>query len=396
MIAFSEYLERIEKLKKKCKTESVDAFLVCQEDNLYYLTGKSCFPFERPFVLVIWPDRQPTFLIPRLELEHLSVIEHIDDFRTYYEYPTLPEKSWQLELSKLLKGCEAIGTDQYTRSEIFEEVMKSGNTKVYNWVYEMRFIKSIDEQKMLRKLGKIAEKSMADFLEHISFGDLALESLEPAKKAFKAVCIERKFEVDFYDSEFISVAWPAPMSAKPHMIPSVLSTYEEGPHVMILSYRLDGYAVELERTFFTQIPSKLQVQRYMGMMKAREKALSMCKPGVSCSAIDKVVRAYLTESGYEQNVIHRIGHGMGVSNHEGPFVSEGSTTILKEGMVITIEPGIYFEDMGGFRHSDTVLITSEGYEILTDFTCNIDDLTCIQKRSIKKKLKRWVMNRVLK
>lgn len=396
MIALTEYMLRIERLKEKCRANSVEAFLVCQEENLYYLTGKSCFPFERPFILIIWADKEATFLIPRLELEHLSVIEHIKDFRTYYEYPTVESKNWINGLGDILSDVNRIGTDQYTRSEIFEEVLKLGETKVYGWVYEMRFTKSVSEQKMIKEIAEVAKASMLDFLSCIRYGDLALDSLEPGKKAFKQVCIDKKFQLDFYASNFQSAAWPAPMSAKPHMIPNVLNTYKEGPHVMILSYKLNGYAVELERTFFTEKPSAACIKIFMEMMNAREMALSMCKPGTACSDIDKTVRNYLIEEGYEKNIIHRVGHGMGVSNHEGPFVSEGSETILEEGMVVTIEPGLYFEGLGGFRHSDTVLITSSGYNILTNVPTDIDFLTCEKRRSFKSIVKQAMLKRVLK
>ncbi|HHW07573.1 MAG TPA: M24 family metallopeptidase [Clostridia bacterium] len=74
----------------------------------------------------------------------------------------------------------------------------------------------------------------------------------------------------------------------------------------------------------------------------------------------------MIRNGFKDNLLHWTGHGIGLGNHEGPFIAEGSTDILKESMVISIEPGIYIQNLGGFRHSDTVLVTKDGFELLTD------------------------------
>lgn len=73
--------------------------------------------------------------------------------------------------------------------------------------------------------------------------------------------------------------------------------------------------------------------------------------------------------------MHRTGHGIGLGNHEGPFLALGDKTILEENMVVSIEPGIYIEGIGGFRHSDTVRITKDGYELLTNCDYQIGQLT---------------------
>jgi Xaa-Pro dipeptidase len=72
--------------------------------------------------------------------------------------------------------------------------------------------------------------------------------------------------------------------------------------------------------------------------------------------------------------LHRTGHGIGLGNHEGPWVAEGSDDRLAENMVISIEPGIYLRDLGGFRHSDTCKVTKDGYEALTQLPMDLDSL----------------------
>ena len=111
------------------------------------------------------------------------------------------------------------------------------------------------------------------------------------------------------------------------------------------------------------------------MLKARELAVSMVRPGVICGDIDQAVYTYLVSKGYEKNILHRTGHGIGLGNHEGPFIARGSNDILEENMVISIEPGIYIPEIGGFRHSDTLLVTATGYEFLTHHPTDMGALT---------------------
>lgn len=89
-------------------------------------------------------------------------------------------------------------------------------------------------------------------------------------------------------------------------------------------------------------------------MRAREIAYSMVKPGTRCEDIDLATQEYFKSLGYGDAVHHRTGHGIGLGNHEAPFLSAGGDHILEENMVISIEPALYFDDIGGFRHSDTV------------------------------------------
>jgi Xaa-Pro dipeptidase len=119
------------------------------------------------------------------------------------------------------------------------------------------------------------------------------------------------------------------------------------------------------------------------MEKTREIAFSMIRPGVSCGELDSAVNEFLRVEGYagEECRLHRTGHGIGLGNHEGPWVAEGSAHVLAENMVISVEPGIYLRGEGGFRHSDTVLVTREGCERLTRYPSDIASLTICRNKA---------------
>jgi len=110
------------------------------------------------------------------------------------------------------------------------------------------------------------------------------------------------------------------------------------------------------------------------MLQARELAYSMLNPGTVMSEIDSKVRRFITEKGYGDYIIHRTGHGLGITGHEAPYLAEGYDRPLEPNMLISVEPGIYIPGLGGFRHSDSVLITDDGYVKLTKAPEELDDL----------------------
>jgi Xaa-Pro dipeptidase len=140
--------------------------------------------------------------------------------------------------------------------------------------------------------------------------------------------------------------------------------------------RVNGYAAESERTFFTAPPTEEMQRAFEAMREARRRAFAMIRLGLPCSDLDASVNEFLRGEGYfgEEQRLHRTGHGIGLGNHEGPWVAEGSTDVLDENMVVSIEPGIYLqgEHGGGYRHSDTVLVTREGHEVLTRLPSDLE------------------------
>src|SRR5699024_468397 len=100
--------------------------------------------------------------------------------------------------------------------------------------------------------------------------------------------------------------------------------------------------------------------------EAQKKSIEAIKPGQSAEEIDAIARDYITEHGYGEYFPHLTGHGLGLNIHEYPIIDEGEKAILREGMVITMEPGIYLPDVGAVRIEDMILVTDDGYEYLTD------------------------------
>jgi Xaa-Pro dipeptidase len=111
------------------------------------------------------------------------------------------------------------------------------------------------------------------------------------------------------------------------------------------------------------------------MREARKRAFALVRPGAPCAEIDAAANGFLRDEGYGDRLLHRTGHGFGLSTHEGPWVAAGSEEVLEPGMLISVEPGIYLPGTGGVRHSDTVLVTGDGYESLTRYPTDLESLT---------------------
>ncbi len=110
------------------------------------------------------------------------------------------------------------------------------------------------------------------------------------------------------------------------------------------------------------------------MLEAYYLAFELSKPGAIAGEIDKAVRRLITDRGYGDCILHRTGHGFGITGHEAPYIAEGYDRELLPGMLISIEPGIYIPGIGGFRHSDTVLVTDDGCISMTEAPERLEDL----------------------
>jgi Xaa-Pro dipeptidase len=136
-----------------------------------------------------------------------------------------------------------------------------------------------------------------------------------------------------------------------------------------------GYNAELERAMVIGEPTDAMRRLFDHTVAAQQVAFDALRPGVSCGAVDQAVLGYFEENGLMSYWRQHVGHAIGLRNHEPPFLDVGDATVIEPGMVFTIEPGLYDEQVGGFRHSDTVAVTPEGIDVLTDYPRDIESLT---------------------
>ncbi len=372
MIPKQEYLERMSGLQQKVAAHNLDVFLVSAEESIYYLTGVSYRPLERPFFIVVRPGIAATLVTPALEGEHLRQAPNVGEVLTYWDYPSPPGQGWAERLAEALGKVSRLGVEPSLPQEIALR-LPTPRSLVLPLVERLRLVKSPTEVEMLRQAAHYADLSIAKVLAASYYGVSDLELFSQGRAV--QMQIMKDTDYDVLTTSVLVGAWPAPLSAQPHGVPGLADRLKKGPHIALSLLRVNGYAAECERTYFLARPANDVKDAFGAMLEARCRAFALVRPGACCDDVDAAANGYLRDRGYGGHLLHRTGHGFGLGNHEGPWVAEGSNEILQENMLVSVEPGIYLPGVGGVRHSDTVLVTRDGYELLTHIPTDLDSLT---------------------
>ncbi len=370
VITNQEYLDRLAKLRQQVAANGLDAFIVSSTDSIFYLTGISYIPFERPFFIIVKPGGPAALLVPALENVHLQG-PNIDIVHSYWDYPSPAGQGWMERLHELLSGAKAVGVEPTLPLEIHERI-KDFSVSVKPLVEHLRLVKSPGEVQMIRQAAKYADLAVQKVIAATYYGVSDLELFSQGRAV--QMQIMKDTEYDILTTSILCGAYPGPLSAQPHGVPTPAHRLKDGSHIAGAAIRANGYSAECERTIFTSQPSGDLRDAFAAMVEARKRAFDLVRPGAACAEIDKAASGYLRDKGYGERLLHRTGHGFGLSIHEGPWVAEGSDDVLAENMLISLEPGIYLPGIGGVRHSDTVLVTRDGYETLTHYPADIESL----------------------
>ena len=379
MFTRQEYLDRMKSLQAKVAENNLQAFLVTAQDSIYYLTGVTYMPLERPFFILVRPERPAELLVPALEGEHLASAPNVGEVHHYWEYPSPPGEGWPERLLALLKGVTQLGVEPTLSLEIADHLTNI-NPVTLGLVEELRLIKSPAEVASLRQAAHYTDVGMQKIIAAAYEGVSEIEIYSQARAVQMKIIKETDF--DPLNTHLLTAAWPARLGTQPHGVPNIDDRLEEGPHIALSLMRVNGYGAECERTFFVTPPTAKMKELFATMQEARARAFALLRPGTPYAEIDEAANGFLRQEGLGDYLLHRTGHGFGLGTHEGPWIASGSEGVLAENMLVSIEPGIYIPNLGGFRHSDTVLITKDGYESLTQFPRDLASLTLLGKKPL--------------
>ncbi|WP_342506081.1 Xaa-Pro peptidase family protein [Sporosarcina sp. FSL K6-2383] len=385
----SELHQRQKRFIEKIKSQNVEGAVLFSNVNIFYLTGFHFWTSERPIALIVNEDARFTLLVPRLELEHAEAFALVDHVKSYPEYPGL--KHPMLYLKELFleqnKGIKTFGFDSngYGSPSGYHGPSLTDLLADYSWqsvsrvLEEMRYVKSDNEIALIKESIKwttltheLLQKYSKDGANEIEITNRA--SIEATEAMLQALGPE--FLPHGPTAYIVFRGQIGPMSAFPHAVTSNLTLRNGDTLVTGADAAIWGYHSELERTMFVNEYTKEQQQYFQIMYEAQEIAFKAIKPGVTCSSVEEQVQAYFREQNVTHLTRHHTGHSLGLLNHEGPFLDLGDHTIIEENMIFSIEPGIYVEGLGGFRHSETLVVTENGSEVLTTYPREIDELIC--------------------
>ncbi|WP_027121312.1 aminopeptidase P family protein [Mycoplasma leonicaptivi] len=252
--------------------------------------------------------------------------------------------------------------EDYLIKNVENRITKLVNPKEIVWInaQNLRIVKSIDELKIIQKAVDISMKSLEELKEWIK-----------PEMTEKEVAAKLNYLLKLNGAEkegFDEIIASETSSAEPHHHPTHKKIVNNSLLKVDFGAQYKGYTADITRTFVLGDETKTN-PKLLEILKIVEEAASegrkKVRPGISTSEIDKTCREYIQKKGYGQYFVHSTGHGLGIDVHELPNVSSKSNIILEPGMIITVEPGIYIEGLGGARIEDDVLVTENGYYVFS-------------------------------
>lgn len=348
------FIDRMNRLRAGMAERSIDAVCVSIGSDLPYLTGYRAHVSERPTMLVVTADAPATMVIPALEAPRVKPQGDV--------FAVLPWEETDDPIgivSDLLPAAStvAIGSQTWSRFTLDLQTRKPG----VRWLDAesvmagLRIIKSDDEIALLRAAGATVDRIAADI------GTMRFSRRTEADVSREIA--DRTLAAGHQSIEFCIVA-SGPNGASPHHTASDRVMAEGDAVVVDFGGYQDGYCSDTTRTFVIGKPPDGFVAAYEVLRRAQESATAFARPGRRASEIDAHARAIISDAGYGDRFIHRLGHGIGLDGHERPYLVDGDDTVIEQGMAFSIEPGIYAPGEWGMRIEDIVAVTSSGVESL--------------------------------
>jgi Xaa-Pro aminopeptidase len=225
----------------------------------------------------------------------------------------------------------------------------------------LRMRKSPAEVSLLRDAAKIADDAYLHVIRQPLVGRTELEVLAMIHDAMRAGGMDRLGG---------GIVGAGPNGASPHYKTAGRKIATGDAIVIDYGGQHRAYSADITRTPHAGLPGDEVKKVYRIVQDAQQKAFEAVRPGVTCEAIDRAARDYISLAGYGKYFVHRTGHGIGLDGHEEPYLVQGNTLPVEEGMTFSIEPGIYLPDAFGVRIEDIVAVTAGGAERLN--TCTRD------------------------
>jgi Xaa-Pro aminopeptidase len=339
------------------------------DPDIYYFIGKT---FE--YCALIITKKKKYLVVPKLE--HSRAKEAAKGKSITIRFIT------QRNLSEMIKSLNLdgrIGVNyEYISLSESESLKKARNIlliDISKELIDMRMQKDAMEISNIRTAARHADDIIREFLKKMANNNNNNNDNKNKNKDKKSKEFRTEMDIlKFLDNEtrkrgmstsFKPIIASGKNSANPHH--DSKDRLRKGFCVIDFGAKYKGYCSDMTRTIYLGRPTKEEEKIYYLVLKANEDSIRYCSAAKKCSDIDIYCRKILGK--HEKNFIHGLGHGIGVEIHEGPTLNSKSKDILKEGMIFTIEPGIYLENRFGIRIEDDILLMKDGKkDILTKTT----------------------------
>ncbi|MCG3109551.1 Xaa-Pro dipeptidase [Metallosphaera sp. J1] len=345
-------LNKLEKIKEKFNTRNL---AIVGEPNLFYFTG------YRGVGGLLDCDGTRTLLVPLLERNRALGIKDMD-VKVYYPVKLEVDVIEGTLVSAMEKICPPSEDKRllmdlgYASVDLFLQLSSKYEVKnITDEILQTRAIKEEQEIEAIRRAQSATANAMRKASESLMDGVTEIELAGIIDEAMRRGGAE--------DYAFPSIVAFGENSAEPHHIPSERRLRKGDTVVIDIGAKYSGYSFDSTRTFLYGVTEKSK-RIYNVVLEAQLEAIDAIQEGIEASQIDRIARSRIEKEGFGKLFVHSTGHGVGIEVHENPAISMKSKDVLKEGMVITVEPGIYVQGELGVRIEDTIIVRKGKPEVL--------------------------------
>ncbi|MGE6753599.1 M24 family metallopeptidase [Rossellomorea sp. NPDC071047] len=337
--------------------------LITSRYNIHYLSGFDYDPHERFVGIFLFVEQGPLFVLPEMEVNMLLETGWKYDYLSYQDTEDVWSKL-KTHLGVHANDIREFGVEEkmlplkrsYELQNVFPGMTLQNLDQTLS---EMRLIKSQEEIRHLKVAAQYADEAIAIGISALYEGVTELEVLGKIEYELKKAGIR--------EMSFSPMVLFGSNASNPHGVTGNHPLQPGDTVIFDLGVIYNGYCSDITRTVvFKELKDEVR-EMYDLVLLANLAALEECQPGNQLGKIDDAARQVIKEGGYGHHFPHRIGHGLGMEVHEEPSIHSANRQSLREGMVLTVEPGIYVSGAGGVRIEDDVVITEDGYEVLTMF-----------------------------
>jgi Xaa-Pro aminopeptidase len=349
--------KRLERLRAAMHQTSTSLVAIGPGSHMDWLLGFHPHPDERPCLLLVGPERE-TFLMPSLNAA--GTREQTDvEFHTWTDDQGPQHALTQALASIGAAEAEMVVLDETMRADfallVLAALPGARHAFTTDTIGALRMRKDDGEFAALKMNAAIADRTMQKIFAALKPGVSEAELAAEARAHFSAEGAATMF----------TIVGAGPNGAFPHHQTGERRLAEGDAVVIDIGGRKNGYPSDITRMAVVGRPPEGYGQIHTIVEKAVQAALKAARPGVQAKEVDAAARKVISDAGYGEYFVHRTGHGMGIDGHEPPYITATSETVLEEGMVFSIEPGIYIPGRFGIRLEDIVVLREDGPEILS-------------------------------
>lgn len=348
-------MTRIDRVLKAMEEQGLDQMLVSDPASIFYMTGIRVEPGERFYGMLLKRDGNHVLFV-----NNLFTIPEDVGFQEVWYSDTDPVMDY---VKNYVDASIVLGVDKDLKARFLLPLMEGKETcRFVNASLAVdltRGIKDEEEQRKMRAASLVNDQAMERLYGLVEEGSTEKEIADQLLGIYQELGAE-----DFSFPPIVSFGANA---ADPHHMPDD-TVLKRGDVVLFdVGCIKDGYCSDMTRTFCYQEAGEKNREIYELVRRANEAAIAKIKPGVPLCELDKAARDIIAEAGYGENFNHRLGHFIGLSEHEFGDVSLANERVAEPGMIFSIEPGIYLAGETGVRIEDLVLVTEDGVEVLNHY-----------------------------